>query len=79
MGVLRLSALAILTLFAPIVVLIGSPPAHADTDFFKPCSVEGVKLWGDGGPIMCQRKPDGYMQWVPIPPSALCVAFCDNR
>jgi hypothetical protein len=78
MGAPRFVGLAILTAVAPIAVLIGSSPAHADTDFFQPCPVEGAKVWGNGGPIYCQRKADGQLQWVPIPPAALCVAFCDR-
>lgn len=78
MNALRLVGLAILTVIAPCAILLGSSPAHADTDFYKPCPVEGAKVWGNGGPIMCQRKADGQLQWVPIPAAALCVAFCDR-
>ena len=78
MNAVRFVGLAVLTAIAPIAIFLGSSPAHADTDFYKPCSPEGAKLWGDGGPIYCERKADGQLQWVPIPPSALCVAFCDR-
>lgn len=78
MNAVRFVGLAMLTAIAPIAILLGSSPAHADTDFYKPCSPEGAKLWGNGGPIYCERKADGQLQWVPIPPSALCVAFCDR-
>jgi hypothetical protein len=77
MGALRFVGLAILTAVAPIAVLIGSNPAHADTDLGQPCSPEGAKVWGNPGPIECQRKADGQLQWVSIPASAMCVAICD--
>lgn len=78
MHALRLVGLAILTAIAPIAVLIGSSPAHADTDIGQPCSPEGAKLWGNPGPIYCERTADGQLQWVSIPAWALCVAFCDR-
>ncbi len=64
---------------APIVVLLGSGPAHADTDLGKPCGPEGAKVWGNPGPIYCERQADGQTQWVSIPVSAMCVAFCVNH
>ena len=78
MGALRFIGLATVTAVAPIAVLIGSGPAHAD-DIGQPCSPEGAKVWGNPGPTYCERKPDGQLQWVPIPVSALCVAFCVNH
>lgn len=66
MHALRLVGLAILTAIAPIAVLIGSSPAHADTDIGQPCSPEGAKLWGNPGPIYCERTADGQLQWVSI-------------
>jgi hypothetical protein len=79
MGTPRFVGLAILTAVAPIAVLIGSSPAHADTDIGKPCSPEGAKVWGNPGPIFCERKADGQLQWVSIPVSAMCVAICVNQ
>ncbi len=79
MGALRFVGLAILTAVAPIAVLIGSSPAHADTDIGQPCSPEGAKVWGNPGPIECQRKADGQLQWVSIPVAAMCVAICVNQ
>jgi hypothetical protein len=77
MGTLRFVRLAVVTAVAPIAIVIGSGPAHADSG--TPCSPEGVKLWGDSGPIYCQRDANGQLEWVPIPASALCVAFCVNH
>jgi hypothetical protein len=79
MGALRFVGLAILTAVAPIAVLLGSSPAHADTDIGQPCSPEGAKVWGNPGPIYCERKADGQLQWVSIDVSAMCVAFCVNH
>ncbi|OSC42684.1 hypothetical protein [Mycobacterium decipiens] len=78
MTALRFAGLVISTVIAAIAVLIGSGPAHADTDYGQPCSPEGAKLWGNPGPIYCQRTADGQLQWVPIPAWAMCVAFCDR-
>ncbi|WP_230865401.1 hypothetical protein [Mycobacterium canetti] len=78
MGALRLVGLAISTAIVSIVVLIGSGPAHADTDIGQPCSPEGAKRWGNPGPTYCERTTDGQLEWVPIPAWALCVAFCDR-
>ena len=75
MNALRFVAFAILTAVAVCVVLIESGLAHAD---FQPCSVEGVKLWGDTGPIQCERTADGQLQWVRIPAAGMCVAICDR-
>jgi hypothetical protein len=77
MGALRFVGLAILTAVASIAVLIGSSPAHADTDIGQPCSPEGAKVWGNPGPIMCVRKAEGQLQWVSIPYSAMCTFICD--
>jgi hypothetical protein len=77
MRLLRYVGLAMVAAVAPIAVLLSSP-AHAD-DFAAPCGQEGAKLWGDTGPIYCQRNASGQLQWVPIPASALCVAFCVNH
>ncbi len=79
MGGKRLIGLAIATAVAPFAVLLGSGPAHADSDIGTPCSAEGAKVWGNPGPIYCQRKADGQLQWVPMPVSAFCVAFCVNH
>jgi hypothetical protein len=80
MGALKFAGLAILTAaVAPIAVLIGSGPARADSDLGQPCSPEGAKVWGTPGPIYCQRNADGQLQWVSIPASAICVAFCVNH
>lgn len=79
MGALRFIGLATVTAVAPIAVLLGSGPAHADSDIGQPCSPEGAKVWGNPGPTYCERNPDGQLQWVPIPVSAMCVAFCVNH
>ncbi|CPR11698.1 hypothetical protein BN971_02986 [Mycobacterium bohemicum DSM 44277] len=79
MGARRFVAAAMLTLAAPVAVVLGAGPAHADGDLGAPCSQEGAKLWGDPGPIYCQRNAGGQLQWVPIPVSAICVAFCVNH
>jgi hypothetical protein len=79
MGARRFIGLAMLTAIAPIAVLLGSGPAHADTDLGKPCAPEGAKVWGNPGPIYCERQADGQTQWVSIPVSAMCVAFCVNH
>ena len=79
MGALRFVGFAAVTAIAPIAVLFGSVPAHADSDIGAPCAQEGAKLWGDPGPIYCQRKPDGQLQWVSMPVSGMCVAFCVNH
>jgi hypothetical protein len=73
---LRFAGLAMVTALAPIAVLFASP-AQADTA--TPCAQEGAKVWGDTGPIYCQRTATGQLQWVSIPASALCVAFCVNH
>lgn len=75
----KLVAAVIMTAAAPLAVALGSGPAHADTDLGKQCSPEGAKVWGKPGPIYCQRQADGQLQWVSIPVSALCVAFCVNQ
>lgn len=75
----RFFGLATVAAVAPIVVLLGSGPAHADTDLGKPCGPEGAKVWGNPGPIYCERQADGQTQWVSIPVSAMCVAFCVNH
>jgi hypothetical protein len=60
------AALAILTAVGPIAVLIGSSPAHADDNFpGDPCSVDGAKVWGSGGPVQCMRI-GGQLQWMRI-------------
>jgi hypothetical protein len=79
MRALRFVGLATLTAVAPIAVLLGIGPAHADTDLGKPCSPEGAKVWGVPGPIYCARQADGQLQWVSIPVSDMCVAFCVNH
>ncbi len=79
MGALRFAGLAMVTAAAPIAILFGSGPAHADSDLGKPCGPEGAKVWGNPGPIYCQRNPDGQLQWVSMPVSAFCVAFCVNH
>ena len=59
--------LAIVTAVAPIVVLIGSSPAHADgQNPHDPCSVEGASDSGTPqfGPVACQRV-NGQLQWMP--------------
>ena len=61
---MRFVGLAMLTAVAPIAVLIGSSPAHADNDYFSPCSVEGAKVWGSDGPVQCSRS-GGQLQWEP--------------
>jgi hypothetical protein len=78
MGALRFVGLAMVTAAAPIAVLLATP-AHADGDLGAPCAQEGAKLWGDPGPIYCQRNATGQLEWVPIPASAMCVAFCVNH
>ncbi|QNI05504.1 hypothetical protein GAN17_03760 [Mycobacterium kubicae] len=70
--------LALAAAVAPIIVFFGSGSAHADNDLGKQCSPEGAKVWGNPGPIYCQRQPDGQLQWVSIPAGAMCVAFCVN-
>lgn len=72
-------AAAMMTALAPMAVAFGTVPAHADTDLGKQCSPEGAKVWGKPGPIYCERQADGQLQWVSIPVSALCVAFCVNQ
>ena len=79
MRALRFVGLAAFTAIASIPILIGSAPAHADTDLGKPCSPEGAKVWGNPGPIYCGRQADGQLQWVSIPVSDMCVAFCVNH
>jgi len=79
MGALRFAGLAMVTALAPIAVLAGSGQAHADSDLGQACSPEGAKVWGNPGPIYCQRNADGQLQWVSIPVSAMCVAFCVNH
>jgi hypothetical protein len=79
MRALRYVGLAAFTAIASIPILIGSPPAHADTDLGKPCSPEGAKVWGNPGPIFCARQADGQLQWVSISPADMCVAFCVNH
>jgi hypothetical protein len=79
MGARRFVGLAIFTAVAPIALLLGSGPAHADTDLGKSCSPEGAKVWGNPGPIYCTRQADGQLQWVSIPADAMCVAFCVNH
>ena len=79
MGARKFVSAATLAAVAPIAVLLGSGPAHADTDLGKPCSPEGAKVWGNPGPIYCEREADGQLQWVSIPVSAMCVAFCVNH
>jgi hypothetical protein len=65
MGALKFVGLAIVAAVAPIVVLIGSSPAHADDNFpGDPCSVDGAKVWGSGGPVQCQSS-GGQLQWEP--------------
>ena len=78
MRALRVIGLAILTALAPIPIILGNSPVAAATDLGRPCSQEGAKVWGVPGPTYCQRQPNGQLQWVPIPASALCVAFCVN-
>lgn len=72
-------AAAMMTALAPIAVAFGGAAAHADSDLGKQCSPEGAKVWGKPGPIYCERQADGQLQWVSIPVSALCVAFCVNQ
>ncbi|MGZ4583397.1 MAG: hypothetical protein ACXVYI_03390 [Mycobacterium sp.] len=79
MRALRYVGAAVVTAVAPIAIIFGSGPAHADSDIGTPCSPEGAKVWGKPGPIYCQRNPDGQLQWVSIPVSAMCVAFCVNH
>jgi hypothetical protein len=79
MGARRFVGLATLTAIAPIAIALGAGPAHADSDLGKPCSPEGAKVWGVPGPIYCERQADGQTQWVSIPVSAMCVAFCVNH
>ena len=79
MRALRFVAVALLTALTPIAFLVGSGPAHADTDIGMSCAPEGAKVWGNPGPIYCERQADGQLQWVSIPVSALCVAFCVNH
>ncbi|MHA7649719.1 hypothetical protein ACX9NE_08160 [Mycobacterium sp. ML4] len=79
MGALRFVGVALATAVVFITVLFGSGPAHADSDLGKECSPEGAKVWGNPGPIYCERQANGQLQWVSIPVSALCVAFCVNR
>ena len=79
MGVLRFVGVAILTAVAPIVVLIGSSPAHADPQEFAPCSPEGAKA----GWLVCQNLggPLG-LQWMRDPDViAHCVDYrvCGGR
>ena len=52
--------LAILTAVAPIVVLIGSSPAHADPQELAPCSPEGAKVGG----LVCQNLGGPGLQWM---------------
>lgn len=80
MTALRFVGLAMVTAIAPFTILFGSGPAYADNnnEFGQPCSPEGTKLWGRGGPIFCARQADGNLAWVPIRPQDLCVAFCDR-
>lgn len=59
MHALRLVGLAILTAIAPIAVLIGSSPAHADTDIGQPCSPEGAKLWGTPARYIASARRTG--------------------
>ncbi|MDP7704117.1 hypothetical protein QXK92_15600 [Mycobacterium sp. TY815] len=75
----KLIAAAMMTAVAPLAIAFSSSPAHADTDLGKQCSPEGAKVWGKPGPIYCERQADGQLQWVSIPVSALCVAFCVNQ
>jgi hypothetical protein len=79
MGALRFVGVAVVTAVAPIAVLFGSGAAHADGDVGAPCAPEGTKLWGDPGPIYCQRTADGQLQWASMPVSGMCVAFCVNH
>ncbi|OBJ53996.1 hypothetical protein [Mycobacterium asiaticum] len=74
-----LGRVAAIAAVVPISILIGSAPAHADSDLGKQCSPEGAKVWGKPGPIYCERQADGQLQWVSIPVSAMCVAFCVNN
>ncbi|MCV7075075.1 MULTISPECIES: hypothetical protein [Mycobacterium] len=78
MRAMKLAGLAVVTAFAPIAILLGSGTAHADSDLGKPCSPEGAKVWGNPGPIYCQRNENGDLQWVPIAAWQMCVAFCDR-
>lgn len=63
--------LAIVTAVAPIVVLIGSSPAHADPRMWDTCSSEGAKTWTpqDGG-LVCQNmgsdpvRGGSMLQWM---------------
>lgn len=75
----RFVGVAMMTAVASIALLMGSSPAHADSDLGKQCAPEGAKVWGKPGPIYCERQADGQLQWVSIPVSALCVAFCVNQ
>ena len=75
----RFVAAAVMAAVAPIGIAVGSGPAHADSDLGKQCSPEGAKVWSKPGPIYCERQADGQLQWVSIPVSALCVAFCVNQ
>jgi hypothetical protein len=68
MGARRLAGLAILAAVAPIAVLLGSSPAHADPSLpFTSCPNEGAKVWGDDGPVQCMRQGGG-LEWEPIEP-----------
>nr|WP_081287789.1 hypothetical protein [Mycobacterium asiaticum] len=79
MGARRFVGVTTMMVAAAVAALIGSSPAHADSDLGKQCSPEGAKVWGKPGPIYCERQADGQLQWVSIPVSAMCVAFCVNQ
>jgi hypothetical protein len=74
----RFVGLAISAAIVPLALIFAVAPAHADSDLGKSCSPEGAKVWGNPGPIYCQRQADGQLQWVSIPAAAMCVAFCVN-
>ena len=58
---------AILTALAPIAVLIGSSPAHADPDVWDTCSVQGAKIGTTHGALECMRL-SGQLRWMQIEP-----------
>ena len=61
------AALAISAALAPIVVLVGSSPAHADPDVWDPCSVQGAKIGTTHGALECMRL-SGHLRWMQIEP-----------
>jgi hypothetical protein len=89
MGALRFVGLAILTAVAPIAVVIGSSPAHADPQEFGNCSPEGAKTWTpQAGGLVCEKFGDDpvrggpLLQWMQDPDViAHCVdeTVCGHR